>query len=448
MFAFGGYKYFINDSDSDSESDSDDNITFWEKSNESMFSPLYKTLLGHGYGGEADVEMLIEKDIELETVSDDSEDSEESEESEESEDSEDKEDEEYYEADIDFVEEESIGDEDTDTYYSSDFDSESSSDEEDNDEDNEEDEDNGGTESLLEGMVVRYYKLNKFDIFCREYYAASAIARVGRVFVMKSKKAKHRALLELLLKKEEERMIAVKEANEYKRRQHENNDIMKRLIDSSEQKSREEKERENERTRVAKKRAERERKEQNILKINLERRKMEIREFLKEEERLMVIEMNRMNEEKERLEKDRLEKERFVKELKEREDAIMLEQERKFFEKRRKQVLEKIVADKLVKISDIESEEHNRQMRIKLKAISDGWKEKRTLNAMWRDIRTEIILNYHKKQFSPVLENLLRSGAYRESGEKWVMVADELKKRRVDDEGIVGERGDGKCVIC
>ena len=266
----------------------------------------------------------------------------------------------------------------------------------------------------LSRLIIRYYRLYQFDKFCQKYYAARVISRAFKTQVAKSRKIKQRALLNELLDIEHEKLKAVRAAKERLRSRKIHENIMTELKKSV--KAREE----------------------ETLKKNLEKKRDELKTMLDNEMKMWQDEEERMmNEdchiammcEKEVCDKEVCDKEaREEREARERELAIMKEQEEKFLKRERRRMMERHIEDRIRRISEHENLDFNRRTRIKLKEVADRWNERHLMNQQWNKIRNEVKFVYHKKQFKPVLENLLRYQSFKDNNNKWIMVTEELRK--------------------
>lgn len=293
-------------------------------------------------------------------------------------------------------------------------------------------------------VVLRQEKMRRFDKFCHEYYAARCIIRFLKRVKVTIQKRKHQSLLKSLLRKEQEKLAAARAREEYLSRKNIHESIMVDL-------------------RAADMARATDREKERLI-INLERRKAEMKMMLDEEEAKWDEDVAKtINERKMRIRRDkrkRLDLEaarnremeaKKARELElERERAIMREQERRFFERQRKAMIEQHIQDRLDRISERESDELNSEMRLKLKAVADGWKERHKLNRKWENIRSELVKEHHRKQFRPVLDNLVRFNSFKENSDKWIVVADELRERVERVEAVGGEgdlKKDGGCII-
>ena len=111
--------------------------------------------------------------------------------------------------------------------------------------------------------------------------------------------------------------------------------------------------------------------------------------------------------------------------------------------------MEKQIEDKLRQMSQKEDDDLNEQMRLKLKRVADGWKERHRLNMAWANVRDELVLMHHKRNFAPVLENMLRYRSFKDNSQRWVMVKDELREvvDVADAVEVSDIKKDGGCFI-
>lgn len=383
-------------------SDSDDSSS--QSSNEGdVFSPLFKSFMKMNFlGGESGVKAEIEKDIRVEEFS--------SSESDE------------YSSNFE-----------SDDYYDTDFETDSEEDERRGDEEKD-DEVVTWRERKFAEFVINYQRVVKFDTFCQEYYACLCIVKFMRgVIATKAaqKKAKHMAMLQRLLEQEKAKLAAVRERKAYLARKRAHENFMAEV-------------RAGEMARISeeRRRIEEEKKEREVLKVNLDKRKAEIKAMLDYEEKQWGRELEEREKTRKEEERKRIDEEKAEKKL--AELNIMREQQKKFFERRRKQMLEKQIEERLEKISEVYDKEHSHNMRLKLKKVSEEWKERNRMNKLWKNIRRELMLYHHQQQFRPVLQNMLRFSSYKESSEKWVIVADELREKVKKVESNVLEKGEGR----
>lgn len=336
----------------------------------------------------------------------------------------------------------------SDTDYSSDFESESES-EYDCDNERYQPYDN------FVDLVNKYDKLKKFDDFCLKYYSAKCIVSAIRKWRQIVQKKKTKMLFESLYKQEQERRDAIEASKQFLKKQQVHQKIMNILFKSiTTQDDAKENDQvndvENKQANVVKTKTtiiiEPDRENEmgdvsevdvtNRLNINLDIRKEQIKTLIEEDEKEMELEKE-LKEEMEKEVNKELEEEmereicnqREREEIIAREMKIMREQELLYMKRERRRLLENMLENKLHKISAEATHHHNLETREKLKKISRDWDERHKLNEMWSDIRKDIIQSHHKKQFKPVLNNLLRHVSYKENNNDWILVADELKKK-------------------
>lgn len=369
-----------------------------------------------------------------------------------------------------------------DSVYSSDFESES-------------EEDEMGGEERLGNMMCKYVLLKKFDWFCIQYYSAVAISKFLKKVVDASKRKKRKELLEKLLEQEREKTRAIRERDEYlrrkkvhetlvsefekaakARREREAEEAEKKRLKAEEDKVKKvkhveflktllaqehsklravrerkakllkEKEEKEEKERLMKEKEATERLERVSLKVNLDKRKAELKMMLDEDEAQWEEDMRVRREKRKSLVKG-WNKEQMKKE--QEKVNIMKEQQRLFFEKRRKGMMERQIEDRLNKIAERDNKDFYAETRLKLKAMSEGWRERHRLNRAWENVRGELLLEHHKKQFRPVLDNLVRFNSFKENGDKWIVIADELRSKvgRIEGDDNGEFKNDGNCTI-